>query len=303
MKFKNEAASFAAAIAVLITSCNKQQDAQVAKSTETNNSTSATVAALPKPDHIVICIEENHAYQQIIGSSSAPYINSLSKDPLGANFTQSFAIEHPSQPNYLDLFSGKNQGVTNDNHPKNEPFKTANLAAQLIAAGKSYTTYSEDLPSVGYNGDNYKAYYRKHNPAANWMGTSTNQIPKTTNQPYTAFPTDFTKLPTVSIVVPNQNHDMHDGTIKAGDTWLKNNLDAYVQWAKTHNSLFILTYDEDDDHHNNQITTIFVGQSVKQGQYSNKIKHYNVLRTIEDMYGLPYAGNAATATPIDFCWK
>ena len=67
---------------------------------------------VPQPDHVVIVIEENHSYSEIIGSPNAPYINSLAAQ--GAVFTQSYAVTHPSQPNYLDLFSGFNQGVTDD---------------------------------------------------------------------------------------------------------------------------------------------------------------------------------------------
>ena len=87
----------------------------------------------------------------------------------------------------------------------------------MIDAGLSYITYSEDLPVVGYDGDSSGAYVRKHNPAANWMETGTNQIPEHANQPFTAFPSDYSKLPTVSIVIPNVNDDMHNGSISTGD--------------------------------------------------------------------------------------
>jgi acid phosphatase len=281
--------------------CTKQQDSPITKTTQSTNNAATTT--LPKPDHVVILILENHAYSQIIGSGSAPYINALATNSYSASFTKSYAIMHPSQPNYLCLYSGSNQGITDDSHPPAAPFTTPNLGRQLINAGKTFATYSQSLPSVGYNGDTYGAYARKHNPAANWMGTGKNQIPSTTNQPFTAFPTDYTKLPTVSIVVPNQNNDMHSGSISTSDTWVKNHLDSYVQWAKTHNSLFILTFDEDDDNHSNQIVTIFNGSMVKGGQCATQINHYNVLRTIEDMYGLTYAGKASTATPITTCWK
>lgn len=70
----------------------------------------------------------------ILGGSSAPYIKSLSTS--GATMTQSFAVTHPSEPNYLDLFSGSNQGVTNDSCP--HTFSTANLGSELVAAGKSF---------------------------------------------------------------------------------------------------------------------------------------------------------------------
>ncbi|HSZ55982.1 MAG TPA: hypothetical protein VK797_09990, partial [Tepidisphaeraceae bacterium] len=71
------------------------------------------LSAVPTPAHVVIVVEENSSYDEIIGNSSAPYINTLASQ--GALFTNSSAIEHPSQPNYLDLFSGSNQGVTDDN--------------------------------------------------------------------------------------------------------------------------------------------------------------------------------------------
>lgn len=285
-------------LSFLIVACNKQQDQPI------KSESVANITGLPLPAHIVICILENHGYPQIIGSGAAPYINALAKN---ASFTQSYAITHPSQPNYLDLYSGSNQGVTNDNNPPNDPFTTANLGRQLIDIGKTFSTYSESMPSVGYNGDTYGAYARKHNPAANWMGTGTNRIPTTTNQPFTSFPTDYNKLPTVSIVVPNQDNDMHNGSdparITKGDSWVKSKLSAYVTWANTHNSLLILTFDEDNDKYSNRIVTIFAGSMVKSGQYSTKINHYNVLRTIEDMYGLAHAGNAANVSPITSCWK
>lgn len=263
-----------------------------------------TVAKFDTPAHVVILIEENHAYSQIIGASTAPYINSLATDTDAVSFTDSHAIEHPSQPNYLDLFSGSDQGITSDNLPSTFPFTTPNLGAQLIAAKKTFTIYSEGLPSVGYNGASSGEYARKHNPASNWMGTGTNNIPTTTNQPFTAFPTNYANLPTVSIVVPNLDDDMHDGTIKQGDTWAKTNIKAYVTWAKKNKSILILTWDEDDNEHGNLISTIIIGQQVKYGNNDPQaINHYSVLRTIEDMYKLPYAGAASTATDITGIWR
>jgi hypothetical protein len=263
----------------------------------------ASQATLPKPFHIVVVIEENHAYSQIIGSPDAPYINSLLKDPYCVNFSRSYAIAPGSQIDYLDLFSGANQGTNGTSHPENEPFTTPNLGRQLIDAGKTYATYSQSLPYKGYNGDQYGAYVRRHNPAANWMGTGTNQISPSTNKPFTSFPADFTALPTVSFVIPNVNCDMHDGTIKQADTWLRNNMNRYIQYTKTHNALFILTFDEDDGRHDNRIPTLFYGSMVKAGRDTIHINHFDVLRTIEDMYGLPYAGNARYANTIRNCWK
>src|SRR3954451_385071 len=89
----------------------------------------AASAALPTPDHVVIVIEENHSAQSILGNASAPYINGLATS--GVSFDNFYAIAHPSQPNYLQLFSGSHQGVLTDTTATNVPFTTPNLAASL----------------------------------------------------------------------------------------------------------------------------------------------------------------------------
>lgn len=260
--------------------------------------------ALPRPDHIIIVIEENQSYSKIIESPAAPYINSLAQN--GALFTQSYAITHPSQPNYLALFSGLTQNITDNSCP--HTFSTTNLASELIQAGRSFRGYSEDLPSIGSTICNTQgfAYVRKHNPWVNWQESSINRVPADHNLPFKEFPTDFSKLPTMSFVIPNQYHDMHDGRdpdrIQNADSWLKHHLDAYVQWAKTNNSLLILTWDEDDGTEANRIPTIFVGPMVLTGRYDVKLTHYNILRTIEEMYGLQHSGSSASAAPITNVW-
>lgn len=260
-------------------------------------------AQVPTPDHVVIVILENHAYGQIIGSSNAPYINSLANDSYGAVFTQSYAITHPSQPNYLYLFSGLSQNVVSDDVPSALPFTSQNLGASLLQKGKSFTGFSEDLPYAGFSGDHSGQYQRKHNPSVNWQDGNINGIPASRNQPMTSFPSDYNALPTLCFVIPNQDNDMHDGTIATADTWLKDKLDGYVKWARSNNSLLIITFDEDNGTDNNRIPTIFCGQMVKHGQYNDRIDHNSVLRTLEAMYGLPYAGSSATSTTITNCWN
>ncbi|MBP9790700.1 MAG: fibronectin type III domain-containing protein [Bacteroidia bacterium] len=263
------------------------------------------VVSLPVPDHIVVVMFENHAYHEIIGNSAAPRINAFAAEANTTLFTESYGIEHPSQPNYLDIFAGGNQGVTNNVKPSSK-FTSMNLAAALQQAGLTFISYSDGMPSVGYDGDVSGTYARKHNAVANWVGTGTNQVSSSLNQPFTSFPTDYSTLPTVSFVNPDMNHSMHDGSgntaITNGDNWFYSKIYPYAQWAKTHNSLLIFTFDEDNMVSGNRIPTIFAGQMVTQGQIATGVNHYNVLRTIEDMYGLVHSGNAANASPIHGCW-
>ena len=251
---------------------------------------------LPRPDHIVLVIEENKSYAQIIGNPDAPYINALARQ--GALFSRSFGVAYPSQPNYLALFSGSTQGITSNSCP--HTFSGDNLASELIRAGLSFGSYSESMPSTGYAGCKHGSYQRKHNPGVNWQGVN---VPASANMPFSAFPEEYAKLPTVSIVVPNMEHGMHDGTIREGDDWLKTHLDPYVQWARTHNGLLIVTWDEDDRRSNNRIPTIFAGPMVRPGVSRRRIDHYDVLRTIEEMYGLRSVGKSADATPITDVWE
>jgi phospholipase C len=254
----------------------------------------AASSRIPLPDHVVIVMEENHGYSEIIGNKDAPYINSLAS--AGALFTKSYAITHPSQPNYLELFSGSNQGVTDDSCP--HTFSKKNEESELLAAALTFKGYSQGLPGKGSEVCTSGEYARKHVPWTNFTND-----PANTNLPFTKFPTDYARLPTVSWVIPDLLDDMHNGSISQGDTWLKKNLSDYVTWAQSYNSLLIVTWDEDDGSEGNHIATIFVGPMVAPGQYSEKIDHYNVLRTIEAMYGLKPLGNAAAVKPIKDVWQ
>jgi hypothetical protein len=272
------------------------------------DTTTPPTTTLPVPDHIVMVWGENMV--PVVGNSNSPYITSIANQ--GANLTNYYAITHPSQPNYIQVFSGGNQGVTNDTKPTVK-FNAPNLAKNLIVKGKTYVQYCEGLPAVGSDIDVSGRYYRKHNPLANFVGTGANQVPTSLNQPFTAFPTDYTKLPTVAFVVPDICGDGHDDCTAGGisvndrvkqyDTWIQNNLNAYKNWCINNNSILIISFDENDGSSGNKITCIIYGAHVKPGTYIQTTNHYSALRMIEEMYGLPLIGASSTAPKIDFCWK
>ena len=257
----------------------------------------AGAATIPVLDHVIVVVFENHSFSQIIGSSSAPYINSLANG--GANMTNFHAETHPSEPNYFAMFSGSTQGITDDAcPPPGSPYSAANLGAEVRAIGRSWGSYNESLPAEGSTVCSSGDYARKHNP---WFSFS--NVPASTGHTFAQFPSDFTTLPTVSFVVPNLCSDMHDCSVRTGDTWLRNNLGGYATWAAAHNSALIVTFDEDNGLSGNRIATVFSGAHVKQGSYGTSYNHYNLLRTIEDMYGTGHAGNAAGAVPISEVWQ
>ena len=292
----------------------------------------AQAGAPPKYDHIIVIFEENKDYDDVIGSANAPYINNtLLGSYSGVLFTNMTAETHPSQPNYLDFFSGSDQGVTDNGQydlPGSNPpgpFTTPNLGASLLTNGYTFKGYAESMPSTGFTGASYtydssqNQYVLKHCPWVNWQqygtGYQANAIPANLNVPFVTatdnpgnlpsssyFPTDYSQLPTLSFVIPNEQNEMHDGTVNQADQWLQTYMDGYIQWARTNNSLLILTWDEDSNDgqpHDQLIPTIMVGANVKPGQYDEAVNHYSLLRTLEDMYGLPYCtANDANASPI-----
>ena len=189
-------------------------------------------------------LRTNHRQQ-----GRAPYINGVLQAE-GADLTQMFGEEHHSEGNYFWLLSGSNQRVGFEDAIPAKPISASNLGQCLIAAGRSFKGYSVDLPAIGSTVKSAGLYARKHVP---WISFSNIPNGKTvqdsSNLRFADFPSDYTKLPTVAFVIPNLVNDMHNGmppfSVKAGDTWLKEHLDGYYQWAKLHNSLLIITFDED----------------------------------------------------------
>jgi len=269
-------------------------------------------AGLPVYDHVVIVVEENKDYEQIIGNKNASYINDVLRKE-GASLTNFYAEEHHSEGNYFWLFSGSNQHVGFTDKIPGRDLTTGNLGEELIRAGHSFKGYSEGLPEIGSLATEQGLYARKHVP---WVSFSNVPHGKTvadsSNLRYPEdFPSDYNSLPTVSFVIPNLVHDMHNGSIPsgivAGDKWLRQHIDGYYNWAKQHNSLLILTFDENsqytltggltdpadkDPRKSNRIVTILAGAHIKQGEYSEGkgVTHVNVLRTLEAMYKLNRSG-------------
>jgi hypothetical protein len=251
-------------------------------------------SSVPRPDHVVVVLLENKHRSSVMGSSSAPYLNELAGR--GANMSQSYGVTHPSQGNYVALFSGDQHGVNDDRCPVDLGSKE-NLGSQLQEAGLSFTGYAESLPYAGYEGCDRGRYRRKHNP---WVDFA--NLGPEVNQPFSAFPTDYAQLPTVSFVVPNMCNDMHDCSVATGDAWLEKNLDGYARWATTHNSLLVVTFDENAGGTVNQIPTVLVGEHVRPGLYPERMNHYTLLRTLQDAYGLAPLQRSADVPALQSVW-
>lgn len=245
---------------------------------------------IPRYDHVVIAVDENHTF---LKTASAPYIASLVSG--GTVLTGYRAVGHPSEPNYLALFSGSTHGVTDDGLYN---LTGANLYTLLAASGAGFAAYSEGLPSVGFRGARSGDYVRKHAPWASFIN-----VPDSVQLPFSAFPSDFASLPALAFVVPDLANDMHNGTVARGDAWLRSHLADYIEWAHAHNSLFILTFDEGSGT-DNQVLTLFDGAGIPAGHVvATPADHYSLLRTLEAIEGVGTIGLDSVRSPLVEVWQ
>lgn len=255
-------------LVIHILSCNKSTEI---KSNEVSD------AIVNPPTHVIVVIMENHGDSQICDNASAPYINSLANS--GILFTNFHGVTHPSQPNYLALFSGSTQGITDDKCIVNK-FDAPNLYGKLKAIGKTCAWYSEDLPGTGSIVCREGYYVRKHNPLSDFVN-----VPDSVNKMLSKL--YLNNLENLVFITPNVNHDMHNGTVKEGDDWLKNNCERLADWCKSNNGLFIITFDEDEGTDENGIPVIFYGANVSAKTIDTKYDHYSLTKTICELLGAP----------------
>jgi len=248
--------------------------------------------------HVIVVVMENHSYNEVRG---LPYLSGLIAR--SSSFSQSFAVTHPSEPNYIALWAASTLGVTNDDCPApGSPFTAENLGHACEAAGLTWKAYCENLPAPGSPdcSSTDGLYRRKHAPWPNFSNLNhLNEVP------YTQLAADIVHgaLPVLAFVIPNMCDDMHDCSTTVGDTWLSNNLPAMSSGVGP-KGLAILSCDQDDKSSLNNILTVFAGPLVKVGYVSSRtITHYTVVRTICDALGLRAFGLAASESAVSDVWK
>ncbi len=252
--------------------------------------------------HVVIVVLENEEASQIT-ASSMPYLYGLSQTYGRAAAV--YAVSHPSEPNYLALWSGSTQGVTDD---ANHNLTGASLSSQLTAAGQQWRVYAQDYPATGCDtGASYTGgtdgpgvagtYARKHNPAISFTSVSGNPTECAKIRPLASFsPT----AAAVALVVPNLCNDAHDCSVAQSDSFLRAFLPSVFNspdWAHT---LLIVTFDEGSTNTNGggNVFTMVARPGLSHVTSSTPHNHYGVLHTIENIFGLACLQSACSAAPL-----
>lgn len=252
--------------------------------------------------HVFIVVEENHNYGDVVASASMPYFNGLANTyGLAANY---FANGHPSIPDYFMLTTGQTLTLIDAVTPQTFPVSDDNVVRELVAAGKTWKSYAEDLPSVGYTGGNSGKYLVRHNPLAYMTDVQNNPAQVQNLVPFTQFPADLptANLPDYSFIVPNACNDAHDCSLATADNWLQTNIDPIIQSPVFQkDGLLIIVFDEADladfSGGGGHVAAVLVSRLSKKGYKSIAFyQHQSVLRlSLEGLGVTKLLGDAASA--------
>ncbi len=257
-------------------------------------------AAVPNFRHIYVIVMENREYGTIVGSSDAPYINRLiARYGLATNYR---ATTHPSQPNYIALFSGSTQGVTSNGV---HDLARRNLADQLAAHGISWRVFAQNVPLGCYKGatasggpDGSGTYARKHEPAISFKSITRRASRCARISNFSHFSPSAARF---ELIVPNMCNSMHDCSTATGDAFLSTFIPKLLKSPAMKGSALFLIWDEGSSNlgGGGRIATVVIGPTVKKGYHSAKRHtHYSLLRTIENAWGLGCLNHSCSANDL-----
>lgn len=267
----------------------------------------------PHESHAFIIVEENASFETVLGNPNMPYLNTLAQKY--AHAEGYFADAHPSAPDYFMLTAGEK--IT-DNDEFTATVANDNIVRHLIAAGKTWKEYSEDLPSIGYDGPDLNLYIEHHNPLSYFSDVRNDPTQLLNLVPFTDFFTDLDNhtLPNYAFIVPDNSHDAHsclltmpncteDQKLAVADMWLKDNVDPLItspDFNQPGGGILIITFDEsnftDTRMHGGHVLWVVVGADVKKGHVSTICyQHESTLRFMSQVLGLPGAPGEAALAP------
>jgi hypothetical protein len=247
--------------------------------TPTSAKPCGVTTTVPAWQHVVWIVMENHAAGQVVGSPSAPYLNGIAaKCGYATNF---YAESHPSLPNYIAMTSGATQGVNDDAAPSAHPLNVPSIFSQL---GADWKSLQESMPSNCAKTSSGQ-YAVKHNPAAYYTNIAAACAAQ--DVPLGSTPDVSAKF---TFITPNMCSDMHDCSVATGDSWLGTWVPKILDSAeyRSGTTAVFITFDEDDSSANNHVATLVLAPTTPAGHTdAGSFNHYSMLRTTEEMLGLP----------------
>ncbi len=297
-------ASIAALLVISATGCGSA----VGIGNTLNNGTGST-GTVPQFSHVVVVMEENASYTDVIGSNAMPYLNGLANKYSLA--TQYYGNTHPSIGNYFMLTTGKIE--TNDDGFSGT-ISDDNLARQFAKDGKTWKAYAESIPSAGYLGGDSGPYLKHHVPFAYFSDITGNSAQAANIVPFSSFSSDVAagNLPNFSFVVPDARHDAHDcpsggqfcqqsDKLATADNWLQSNIATLINSSSFSDTLLVIVFDEGDvadlTNGGGHVAAVVISPKAKMAyQGTGQYQHENLERLIGDalkLSSVPGAGGSS----------
>ncbi len=279
----------------------KPSPSPTVKPSPTPSPTPTQAGQVPDLRKVMIVLLENESQESAV---KQPFLASLlTKSGVADNY---HGLTHPSEPNYVGLASGSTHGIKDDGVYNLDGRSLADL---LEARGLTWKTYAEDYPGNCFAGSSKAQYMRKHNPFISFKNISgdSKRCAKIVNSKVMDADIASGTLPNFSFYIPNDDNNGHDTGVAFADKWLKSRFEKLLadpRFAK--DMTFIVTFDESSGSSStNHIYAIFTGEQVRAGSVTNvRYNHYDLLRTVEDGFGIGTLGlNDQAGNPILGIWK
>jgi hypothetical protein len=259
---------------------------------------------VPDFTHIFVLVFENKEFGSVIGNSQMPVLNRLARE--NTLLTQYYAVRHPSLPNYVALIGGDTFNIDSD--CETCYVNSTSLPDLIEAAGRTWRTYQEDMPSACFTGGSSGEYAKKHNPFMYFDPIRTNAARCQAGVvPLTQLEADLTggNMPDFAFITPNLCNSGHDCGLDVSDAWIGTQVDRIVASpAYDDSSLIVLTWDEGQGEHTccglttggGRVAAVLISPLAKTGfEDDTPYSHYSLLATIADAWKLPRIGHAADA--------
>lgn len=231
---------------------------------------------------VLVVVEENHSLRQM--KKGMPYAYKLATRYGYA--TRYHAVTHPSLPNYLAIAGGSTFGVDDDLPPADHALEGRSVFGQAVADGDSVRTYAQSMPGTCHlvnSGD----YAVRHNP---WTYFADERSAcQDDDVPFSRFAADAADgtLPVLGLVIPDMEHDAHDGSLAVADRFFKRMMRkvfAGPDW-QSGTLAVVLTADEDDHSQGNRVLTMVVHPALDAKVVKRRLGHYALSRSLSEVVG------------------
>jgi hypothetical protein len=247
----------------------------------------------------MLMVLENREYGEVIGDPGAPFLNQLAARYGLA--TRAYATEHPSLPNYLEILAGTTFGITSDCDTCTVDGPV--LVDQLASLGIAWRAYMEGMPSPCFTGSNADGYAKKHDPFMYVRHLVADPTSCRRVVPLAALGEDLAVgEPPFLWISPDLCHDGHDCSNRVMDSWLRDTIGSVQSspWYRA-GAVVIVTFDEGKTSdgccgrsHGGHVATVVVAEGAPgAARLDRPVGQAGILRTVEDIYGIPHLGDAA----------